>query len=79
MGTSSTSDHDFPGYTEGKIIRHRLCHVKRNVGHITLGTGRETSRFACDSFRLWWRPHGARAYPRGTSIHSSAVPRGRKQ
>jgi hypothetical protein len=67
-GTNGTFDHDFPSYAEGKIIPHGLYDLKRNVGHITLGTSHDTSQFACDGFRLWWRRHGTRNYPDATSI-----------
>jgi len=61
-------DHDFPSYANGKIIPHGLYDIKRNMGHITLGTSHDTSQFACDSFRLWWRRHGARTYTKAKSI-----------
>jgi hypothetical protein len=67
-GPNGTFDHDFPSYADGKVIPHGLYDLKRNVGHITLGTSRDTSQFACDSFRLWWRRHGAGHYPDATSI-----------
>jgi hypothetical protein len=67
-GPNAVFDHDYPSYAEGKIIPHGLYDLKRNVGHITLGNSHDTSQFACDSFRLWWRRHGERAYPTATSI-----------
>jgi hypothetical protein len=67
-GANAVFDHDFPSYADGKIIPHGLYDIKRNIGHITLGTSRDTSQFACDSFRLWWRRHGVRAYPKAKSI-----------
>lgn len=67
-GPNATFDHDFPSYAKGRIIPHGLYDLKRNAGHITLGTSHDTSQFACDSFALWWRRHGQRAYPQATSI-----------
>ena len=67
-GSNAVFDHDFPSYAEGKIIPHGLYDVKRNVGHLTLGTSHDTGQFACDSFALWWNRHGDRAYPWATSI-----------
>lgn len=67
-GTNAVLDHDFPSYAEGKIIPHGLYDLRRNVGHMTLGTSHDTSQFACDSFRIWWRSHGIRAWPRADSI-----------
>ena len=67
-GSNPVFDHDFPSYAEGKIVPHGLYDVKRNVGHLTLGTSHDTGQFACDSFGLWWKRHGERAYPWATSI-----------
>jgi hypothetical protein len=67
-GPNVVLDHDYPSWAVGKFIPHGLYDLKRNVGHVTLGTSHDTSQFACDSFRLWWRRHGTRAYPRATSI-----------
>ncbi len=67
-GTNAVFDHDFPSHADGKIIPHGLYDLKRNVGHITIGTSHDTSQFACDSFRLWWQRHGIRAYPNAESI-----------
>lgn len=67
-GPNAVFDHDFPSYAEGKIIPHGLYDLKRNVGHLTLGTSHDTSQFACDSFFLWWRRHGRRTWARARSI-----------
>ena len=67
-GPNAVFDHDFPSYAEGIVIPHGLYDVARDEGHITLGVSHDTSQFACDSFRLWWRRHGQRTYPRATSI-----------
>lgn len=67
-GPNATFDHDFPSYASGKIIPHGLYDLKRNVGHITLGFSHDTSQFACEGFRLWWRRHGQRFYPDAASI-----------
>src|SRR5215207_1890094 len=67
-GPQAVLDHDFPSYATGKIIPHGLYDLKRNVGHLTLGTSHDTSQFACDSFHLWWQRHGRWAYPEANSI-----------
>jgi len=63
-----TFDHDFPSYAEGVIIPHSLYDLQRNVGYIQLGTSRDTSEFACDSFRHWWQTYGQQHYPDATAI-----------
>jgi hypothetical protein len=67
-GADAVFDHDFPSHATGKLVPHGLYDVKRNRGHITLGTSHDTSQFACESFHLWWRRHGKRAYPQARSI-----------
>ena len=56
-------DHDFPSAASGVVIPHGLYDVGRNVGHVNLGTSRETSQFACDSLAWWWEGHGRLQYP----------------
>jgi len=56
-------DHDFPSWAEGAIIPHGLYDVARNEGYLHLGLSRDTSQFACDSFRLYWEQDGSRLHP----------------
>jgi hypothetical protein len=37
-GPQAVLDHDFPSSATGKIVPHGLYDLKRNVGHLTLGT-----------------------------------------
>ena len=66
--TIETFDHDFPSAASGVIIPHGLYDVKRNDGHVNLGTSHDTSEFACDSIEWWWESRGRALYPRATSI-----------
>jgi hypothetical protein len=65
--TIETFDHDFPSAASGVIIPHGLYDVKRNDGHVNLGTSHDTSEFACDSIEWWWESRGRTLYPRATS------------
>jgi hypothetical protein len=56
-------DHDFPSWAKGVIIPHGFYDVARNEGYLHLGLSRDTSQFACDSFRLYWEQDGSRLYP----------------
>jgi hypothetical protein len=67
-GVVETLDHDFLSSAGGVVIPHGLYDVKRNLGHITLGFGHDTSELACDSLELWWRRYGQAAYPLAKSI-----------
>lgn len=61
-------DHDFNSFAQGVIIPHGLYDVCANTGYINLGTSKDTSEFACDSFRNWWYNQGQHDYPQATSI-----------
>jgi DDE family transposase len=61
-------DHDFASFAEGVVIPYGIYDLKRNFGHISLGTSHDTSEFACDSLAWWWADHGRRLYPDARSI-----------
>jgi hypothetical protein len=68
QGVIETFDHDFPRFASGVVIPHGLYDVKRNDGHLNLGTSHDTGEFACDSIERWWEEKGRALYPRATSI-----------
>ncbi len=68
QGVLKTFDHDFPSAASGVIIPHGLYDLKRNEGHVNLGTSHDTGEFACDSIERWWEGQGRAHYPRATSI-----------
>jgi hypothetical protein len=61
--TLRTWDHDFPSFAEGVAIPHGVYDLKRNWGHIHLGTSHDTSAFACDCLADWWERFGKAWYP----------------
>ncbi len=61
-------DHDFPSFSEGVVIPHSLYDLQLNIGYVQVGTSRDTSEFACDSFRHWWYYYGCKNYSNATSI-----------
>jgi hypothetical protein len=61
-------DHDFPSAALGVVIPHGVSDVKRNQGHVTLGTSHDTSEFAWDSLLGGWQRQGHAAYPHATSL-----------
>ena len=61
-------DHDFPSWADGVIIPHGIYDPLRNLGHINIGLSRDTSEFACDSFRWFWNRIGKRRCCDATSI-----------
>jgi hypothetical protein len=66
-------DHDFPSWADGVLIPHGIFDRRANLGHIHLGLSRDTTEFACDSFRWLWNRIGKRRYPsaKRTSLLSS--------
>lgn len=51
-------DHDFPSWADGVVIPHGIFDRKLNLGHINIGLSRDTTEFACDSFRWYWNRIG---------------------
>ena len=66
--TLEVLDHDFPSYSEGKVVPHGLYDIGRNKAHINLGTSHDTTEFACDSVARWWSLHGRRDYPAASQL-----------
>jgi len=58
-----TFDHDFGSFADGVVIPHGIYDMRHNTGHISIGTSRDTSEFACDSIRIWWHREGMQRYP----------------
>ncbi len=63
-----TLDHDYPSLAEGVVIPHGIYDLKKNHGHLHLGTRHDTPEFAVDSLRRWGRYRGRYEYPEATSI-----------
>jgi len=61
-------DHDFPSYSEGKIVPHGLYDIGLNKAHVNLGMSHDTTEFACDSVARWWSLHGRRDHPNAKQL-----------
>ncbi len=61
-------DHDWPTLAEGVVIPHGLYDLSLNEGYIQIGTSHDTSEFACDSLRYWWKHYGWERYQTANSI-----------
>ncbi len=48
QGGIETFDHDFPRAASGVVIPHGISDVRRNDGHVNLGTSHDTGEFARD-------------------------------
>ena len=50
------------------IIPHGIFDPLRNRGHINIGLSRDTTEFACDSFKWYWNRIGLQCYSDADSI-----------
>jgi hypothetical protein len=60
--------HDFIDKDRGKAIPYGIYDVTANEGWVSVGTDHDTSEFAVQSIRSWWRCMGKRAYPDATEL-----------
>jgi len=60
--------HDFVDKDLGKAAPYGIYDIQRNEGWVSVGTDHDTSEFAVDSIRQWWRRMGRRAYPDATEL-----------
>ena len=54
--------HDFPSQAEGKAIPYGTYDVLQNRAVVNVGTSNDTSEFAVESIRRWWKMDGRRRY-----------------
>jgi len=54
--------HDFPSQAEGKAIPYGTYDVQQNRAVVNVGTSNDTSEFAVESIRRWWKMDGRRRY-----------------
>ena len=54
--------YDFPSLAEGTAIPYGAYDVHRNEGTVNVGMTHDTSEFAVESIRRWWRQFGIRHY-----------------
>jgi hypothetical protein len=62
------NDHDFPSYSNGKVIPHGIYDVAQNTAALHLNTSRDTTEFACASIELWWNEQGRLDYPQADEL-----------
>lgn len=55
-------DHDFPGFSSGKVIPYGVYDLAANEGFMLLATGSDTGELACDAIRRWWYRLGQDRY-----------------
>ena len=55
--------HDFRDKELGVAIPYGVYDITHNEGWVNVGIDRDTSEFAVESIRRWWRRMGSRVYP----------------
>jgi hypothetical protein len=64
--------HDFPQDAQCRAAPYGIYDTARNAGHVCVGISTETSEFAVDALRQWWRTRGKREYPGARKIFIEA-------
>jgi len=54
--------YDFESLAKGKAIPYGIYEVLKNNGFVNIGTSHDTSEFAVESIRQWWKNIGKRNY-----------------
>lgn len=57
------NDHDFIDKELGKAIPYGVYDINNNSGWVNVGIDHETSEFAVESIRRWWKSMGQEAHP----------------
>jgi hypothetical protein len=66
--TIAVLDHDFPSYSDGKIVPHGVYDLGKNKAHVNLGTSGDTTEFACDNVARWWATQGRHDHLQATKL-----------
>jgi transposase len=65
-------DHDFPIKELGKATPYGIYDIFKNQGFVNVGVSGDTSEFAVESIRKWWRMIGEDIYPNTKEIMITA-------
>ncbi len=64
--------YDFIDKELGKVAPYGVYDITRNKGWVNIGVSADTSEFAVESIRFWWREMGQLAYPNAKNIFITA-------
>jgi hypothetical protein len=64
--------HDFMDKALGKVAPYGVYDLKNNEAWVNVGTDHDTSVFAVESIRRWWRMMGKKRYPDATRLMITA-------
>ena len=60
--------YDFEKFSKGKAIPYGIYEVLKNNGFVNVGMSHDTSEFAVESIRQWWKNIGKRNYPKAKEL-----------
>jgi len=60
--------YDFPSLGIGVAIPYGAYVIKRGEGFVNVGISRDTSEFAVESIRQWWKVSGKKHYPNAREL-----------
>jgi len=64
----NVNDHDFISKDLGKAIPFGVYDITNNSGWVNVGIDHETSEFAVESIRRWWKTMGKERYPEASFL-----------
>jgi transposase len=65
---TEVKSHDFQDPELGKASPYGVYDVNQNEGWVNVGISSDTSEFAVESIRQWWKTMGKERYPNATKI-----------
>lgn len=60
--------YDFEYLSKGKAIPYGIYELLRNNGFVNVGISHDTSEFAVESIRKWWKYIGRKNYPNASAL-----------
>ncbi len=60
--------YDFPSFAKGKVVPYGAYDINLNKGFVNVGISSDTSEFAVESIRQWWKQLGKKYYPRAKEL-----------
>jgi len=60
--------YDFAYLSQGKAIPYGIYELLRNNGFVNVGMSHDTSEFAVESIRKWWKHIGKENYPKASAL-----------
>jgi hypothetical protein len=64
--------HDFPDPKNPKAVPYGIYDIAKNMGWVSVGISADTSEFAVESIRQWWKHMGKRRYPAAKKLYICA-------